>query len=116
MLPNEIRQSEINSALKFISPQIILIHGSQVSKIRHSSNEVSDLDLIIITWKYSFWPLDYLCNIVRNRLQHITQKIEFDISIESPFGLISHVFQYTSLGKSIFQGFSILYPGDSNAT
>lgn len=110
MLPPEIPIQDIIAASTFISPQIILIHGSYVTKVRYSHDGNQDFDLIVASIKNSFWSKDYLYNEIRSRFQQFSP-IKLDISLSSPYGLLAHIYEKTSLGQSLLQGFTILYSG-----
>jgi len=110
MLPTDIKKEEILNLSSFLSPNLILIHGSFVTKIRYSPNSESDLDLIIASFKKSFWNYNYLNETIRNRFYSLSNAIKFDISLISPYEVYNHIYERTSLGISILQGVSILYP------
>lgn len=110
MLPDEISIKNIISLSIFLSPQIIIEHGSQVTNIRYSPSGNSDIDLIIVTFKKSFWPSDYLYENVKYKFQKYMPIVKFDITLVSPIELISNIKDETSLGESLIQGFTILYP------
>jgi len=109
MLPPTIAPENLISALQFISPQLILIHGSCITKIRYSPEGSKDIDLVVVSIKAAFWPIGDLCKEIRRRLSRISRSIKFDISLTTPSRLIAHINGRTSLGQSLLQGFIILY-------
>lgn len=113
-LPPKLSPQKIVFALRFISPQIILVHGSYVSKVRYSTKENQDFDIIIVSIKIPFWSNEILYKEIRDRLSQLSKLIKFDISLVTPRGLFAHIYGKTSLGQSILQGFTILYPGERN--
>jgi hypothetical protein len=116
MLPKGIIIKDITTLSTFLSPQIIIEHGSYVTKKRYSPDGRSDIDLIIATLKKSFWPTDYLYDNIKYKFQKYFPDIKFDITLVSPTELIFNIQEDTSLGKSLIQGFTILYPEKVDAT
>lgn len=116
MLPKGVFINDIILASSFISPQIIIEHGSFVTNIRYSPNGVCDLDIIIVTFKKSFWPTDYLYNVIINKFKDYIPITKFDITLISPSELVCSILERTSLGESLLQGFTILFPEETNAT
>lgn len=114
MLPPNLSTQKIVSALGFISPQIILIHGSYVSKVRYSMKEYQDFDIIVASIKTPFWIKENLYKEIQDRVSQLSTQIKFDVSLVTPCGLLAHIYGKTSLGQSILQGFTILYPGERN--
>jgi hypothetical protein len=110
MLPNGILIKDIISLSAFLSPQIIIEHGSCVTRVRYSPNDESDIDIIIATFKKSFWPTDYLYKIIKYKFRKYYPDIKFDITLVSPTELNFNIQEETSLGKSLIQGFTILHP------
>ena len=49
MLPSEISITKLYTTLKFISPQIILAHGSYITKVRYLPEGSPDLDITIVS-------------------------------------------------------------------
>jgi predicted nucleotidyltransferase len=109
MLPPEISSRSIISALEFISPELILVHGSYVTKIRHSIGGEKDIDLVIVSIKIPFWSIDDLHKEITQRLEPISKSAKFDISLTTPTGLMAHINGKTALGLSLLQGFTVLY-------
>jgi len=116
MLPKGITIKDIISLSAFLSPQMIIEHGSYVTKKRYSPNGKSDIDIIIATFKKSFWATDYLYDNIKHNFQKHLPDIIFDVTLVSPTELIFNIQEETSLGKSLIQGFTILYPEKVNAT
>ena len=116
MLPKEVLAKDINLVSAFLSPQIIIEHGSYVTKVRYSPNGNRDIDIIIASFKKSFWPADYLYEKTKYKFLKHWPDIKFDITLVSPTELIFNIHEETSLGKSLIQGFTILYPEKLNAT
>jgi len=111
MVSSDISIKEVIAISSFISPQIILIHGSYVTKVRYSPEDDPDFDLIIASFKIPFWSKRHLYDEIRDRFQKVCPTTRFDISLTSPYDLLNHVYNKTSLGQSIIQGFTIMYPG-----
>ncbi len=111
MLPQDTSTNEIVEAIRFLSPELIIIHGSFVSNIRFSENTEKDLDLIVISYKVPFWNKEYLYKKTKEKLLNAS-KFKFDTSLETPSGLYRHIENNTSLGDSILRGFTIMYNGD----
>ena len=117
MLPPEISRENVTSALGFISPQLILIHGSYVMKTRYSPRDKGDLDLVVISIKTAFWSVVDLRDEIVRKLKQISKSIDFDISLTTLRGLLAHLKERTALGQSLLQGFTILYgPADGGKT
>ena len=110
MLPCGVSINDILSLSSFLSPQIIIEHGSNVTNIRYSPDGDRDIDIIIVFVKKSFWPTDYLYEHVKNNFRKNMPDSRFDLTLVSPRELIFNVQQETSLGESLRQGFTILYP------
>jgi hypothetical protein len=110
MLPCGVSINDILSLSSFLSPQIIIEHGSNVTNIRYSPDGDRDIDIIIASFKKSFWPTDYLYEHVKNNFRKNMPDSRFDLTLVSPRELIFNVQQETSLGESLRQGFTILYP------
>lgn len=113
MLPPEISMQDIVSVSRFISPQIILIHGSYATKVRYSTNGDRDFDMIIVSIKIPFWSKEDLYKEIRDRLSRLSKSIKLDVSLVTSRGLLAHIHEKTSLGQSILQGFSIMYVGNT---
>ena len=116
MLPKGVLIKDIFSISAFLSPQIIIEHGSYVTKVRYSPSGNSDLDIIISSFKKSFWPTDYLYETIKYKFLQYRPDIKFDVTLVSPTELIFNIQEETSLGKSLIQGFTILYPEKADAT
>jgi len=114
MLPSEISIPKLYTTLKFISPQIILAHGSYITKVRYSPEGSPDLDITIVSIKIPFWSKEVLYKEIQDKLSQLSKSIKFDVSLVTPRGLLAHIYGKTSLGQSILQGFTILYFGEGN--
>ncbi|MCJ7496513.1 MAG: hypothetical protein MUO78_00015 [candidate division Zixibacteria bacterium] len=110
MLPTDVSRENILKYLLFMSPSILILHGSQVSKKRHSSFGKCDLDIICVTIKASFWPLSQLYEQFCKNTRGVSTKI--DLSILSYSRFLSVLKGETSLSISLNNGFSILYMED----
>ena len=84
MLPKGIIVKDIITISSFLSPQIIIEHGSYVTKKRYSPDGISDIDLIIVTLKKSFWPTDYLYDNIKYKFYEYFPDIKFDLTLVSP--------------------------------
>ncbi|MGD0953280.1 MAG: hypothetical protein ABR985_12960 [Methanotrichaceae archaeon] len=115
MLPCGVSIKDILSLSSFLSPQLIIEHGSNVTNIRYSPDGCRDIDIIIASVKKSFWPTDYLYEHVKNNFRKDMPDLKFDLTLVSPRELIFNIHQETSLGESLRQGFTILYPEKTNA-
>lgn len=113
MLSPEISIQDIISTSKFLSPQMVLIHGSYVTKVRYSPSGDRDFDMIIVSTKIPFWTKESLYKEIQDRFLQLSKSIKFDISLVTLHGLLAHIHGKTSLGQSILQGFSILYIKDT---
>jgi hypothetical protein len=107
MLPNGISRDRILEILWFLSPVIVILHGSRASNKRFSAKEKSDLDLICVSMKAPFWPLDQLYERVKEDSKR--EDCQIDLSIVSSKEFSSVVKGKSSLGESLSHGFSILY-------
>jgi hypothetical protein len=107
MLPNDISLSRILNALRFLSPTIIILHGSTVSRRKFSAKKNSDLDIVCVTVKAAFWSLEQLQTRIRENLGN--EGVEIDLSIVSYNRFLSIAKGKSSLGKSLSHGFSISY-------
>ncbi|MFX1286704.1 MAG: hypothetical protein ACFFB5_23910 [Promethearchaeota archaeon] len=108
ILPQNVTSRDLWLMFDFLSPVLIVIHGSRVSKIKYSKKRISDVDIVIVTLKYSFWPLLEIRNEIHKRISQNSHIDFLDISITSPQGLISHIKNRTSLGLSLREGFSYI--------
>lgn len=113
MLPPHITSEDLLSKLDFITPYLIIGHGSRVSGNSYSTKSEQDLDLVIVSLKVAFWTLDELYNEIRTVFEK-SYEDEIDFSLVTPRGLISHINGKSSLGKSLSQGFTIIYQRDIN--
>jgi len=108
MLPLDISKQDIISSFKFISPQIILVHGSSVTNTRYSPDDSGDIDIIVASTKCAFWPLEKLYDEIKYRLNQ-KLRILVDVCLVTPNGLFAHIKNTTSIGQSLKHGFTILY-------
>lgn len=108
MLPPDISKQDIIYLFKFISPQIVLIHGSSVTNTRYSPDGSGDIDIIVASIKCAFWPLEELYNEIKYRLNQ-KFRIIIDVCLVTPNGLFAHIKNTTSIGQSLKHGFTILY-------
>jgi hypothetical protein len=92
MLPKGLSASRIVAALEFLSPFVIILHGSAVSNKRFSA---------------AFWPLEQLYERTDENLR--SEVTGVDLSIVTHNGLLSIIDGGSSLSTSLDHGFSILY-------
>jgi hypothetical protein len=107
MLPDGVSIDRILGALDFLSPIVIILHGSTVSHKKFSAKKTSDIDMVCVSIKAAFWPLEQLHKKINENLGN--QTIKIDLSIVTYNGFLSLVKDGSSLSKSFSHGFSILY-------
>lgn len=107
MLPDGVSLSTILDAMTFLSPIIVILHGSTISHKKFSAKKTSDLDIVCVSNKAAFWPLELLHKRIKENLGD--ENIEIDLSIVSYNGFLSIVNGKSSLSKSLSHGFSILH-------
>jgi len=107
MLPKGFSVNRIVNALEFLSPMVIILHGSSVSKRKFSLKERNDLDVVCASIKGAFWPLEQLYERAKEDLRD--DVVEIDLSIVTCNGLKSIIEGKSSLSKSFNHGFSVLY-------
>lgn len=107
MLPNNISVESLKNGFNFLSPEVLLLHGSNVSGKKFSNKKTSDLDVICVSHKAAFFPLKQLYEKLESNFQK--EKIKIDASIISCNELSSLIKCKTSLGVSLSHGFSIIY-------
>ena len=106
MLPKGLSVERLVKALNFLSPSIIIIHGSKVSKKKFSNKPRSDLDIVCVSAKAAFWPIEELIKNARKNFG--AQEVDIDLSIVTYNGLLSIVKGESSISRSFNHGFSIL--------
>lgn len=112
VLPKELSLKEILGHFNFLSPTILLLHGSHISKKRYSPSGKPDLDIICVSRKAAFWPLNQLYDRFYTNIKNLQTKIDLSILTYSQF---LSVFQgNASLSISLNNGFTILYLEDIN--
>ncbi len=107
MLPEGISKNKIMLHFGFLSPTILILHGSTISGTRFSKKKNSDLDIVCVSSKAAFWPLEQLYERIRENLEN--ESIKIDASIITHGELRSLIEGESSLGVSFSHGFSILY-------
>ena len=113
LLPKSISISKLVGYFEFLSPVMLIIHGSTISKRKFSTKKSSDLDIVCVSSKAAFWPLEQLYKKLRENLQQERNKI--DASIVTYNELASMVIGgASSLSASFDNGFSILYRSERN--
>ena len=112
ILPKELSLDEILSYFKFLSPTILILHGSHISKKRYSPSGKPDLDIICVSKKATFWPSTELYEKFYKNIKNLQIKIDLSLLTYTQF---LSVFQGdTSLSISLNNGFTILYMEDIN--
>lgn len=106
MLPNGISRHKLMNYFEFLSPIMLILHGSTVSSAKLSMKN-SDLDIVCVSSKAAFWPLEQLYKRVKENLEN--EDVEIDVSIITYSELISIIEGASSLSTSFRHGFSILY-------
>jgi len=107
MLPKGVSAKGIQDALDFLSPIVVLVHGSRVSHRKFSTKKKSDLDILCVSIKAAFWPLEELYSKAQKNLEK--QNVKIDLSIVSYRGFLSIFEERTALCDSLDHGFSVLY-------
>jgi len=107
-LPSGITIINIKNIFDFISPAIIILHGSCVTGKRRSPSSEKDIDLILINDKFAFWNYEEILNKIDSKSAEIEIEYKFDVSITTCQGFFNHLKHKTSLGASIDLGFSII--------
>jgi hypothetical protein len=108
MLPDNIQVEEICQCLEFLSPRVLILHGSSVSKKRYSPFGESDLDIICVTEKCGFWSMNHLYEKFRENTKNIPIKIDLSILTCSRFLSVLEV-NNSALGDSLKNGFTLLW-------
>jgi len=89
------------------------MHGSRISRLKFSTKRVSDVDIICVSSKAAFWPLEQLYKKLRENLKE--DKNAIDVSIITYLELASIITEgSSSLSSSIDNGFSVIYMRESN--
>ncbi len=112
ILPKKLSLDEILSYFEFLSPTLLILHGSLISKKRYSPSGKPDLDIICISKKAAFWPLNELYYNFYNKSKNL--QIKIDLSILTYTQFISFFQGNTSLSISLNNGFTILYVENIN--
>ena len=107
MLPEGISRNELMTYFGFLSPTMLILHGSTISGTKFSKKKNSDLDIVCVSSKAAFWPLEQLYERVSENLEN--ESIKIDVSIITHDELRSVMEGESSLGVSFKHGFSILY-------
>lgn len=107
MLPKGISRHKLMNYFKFLSPIMLILYGSTISGVKFSTKKSSDLDIVCISLKAAFWPLEQLYERIYENFEN--ENIEIDVSIITYNELLSIVEGKSSLSTSFRHGFSILY-------
>lgn len=107
MLPDGVSLRTILDAMVFLSPIIVILHGSTVSHKKFSAKKTSDLDIICVSIKAHFWPLEQFHKRIKENIRD--ENIEIDLSIVSYYEFLSITKGKSSLSKSLSHGFAILH-------
>jgi hypothetical protein len=108
MLPNNIQVEDICQCLEFLSPRVLILHGSSVSKKRYSPFGESDLDIICVTEKCGFWSMNHLYEKFRENTKNMPIKIDLSILTCSRFLSVLEE-NNSALGDSLKNGFTLLW-------
>lgn len=108
MLPNEISLEYLYKSLEFLSPVLLILHGSSVSKKRYSPVGDADLDIICVTIKSGFWSFDNLYEKFQENTKNVTIKIDLTILTCSRFLSVLEE-NSSSLSYSLGNGFTVLW-------
>lgn len=109
MLPKGISRNRLMDYFEFLSPMMLILHGSTVSSKEFSTRETSDLDIVCVSLKAAFWPLEQLYKRLDKNLEN--DDIKIDVSIITQNELLSIIEGKSSLSISFKHGFSMLYHG-----
>lgn len=107
MLPQGVSLDSMLRAMEILAPTLIVLHGSTVSHKKYSNKKISDLDLICVSIKAAFWPVEQLQRKVKEVFGNLNFAI--DLTIVSRNEFLSIIEGKSSLGESLSHGFSILY-------
>ena len=107
MLPKDISRHKLMTYFEFLSPIMLILHGSTVSGRKFSQKKNSDLDIVCVSSKAAFWPLEQLYERINEDFGN--ESIRIDVSIITYNELISVIEGESSLSISFKHGFSILY-------
>ncbi len=108
MLPDNIQVEDICQCLEFLSPRVLILHGSSVSKKRYSPFGESDLDIICVTEKCGFWNMNHLYEKFRENTKCMPIKIDLSILTCSRFLSVLEE-NNSALGDSLKNGFTLLW-------
>lgn len=112
MLPKGISRNKLIKHFEFLSPIVLILHGSTISGKKFSEKKDSDLDIVCVSLKAIFWPLEQLYKKMNENLERENTKIDVSIITSNEFLSIKEV--GSSLNKSLDHGFSILYKRGKN--
>lgn len=106
MLPEDITYYQLIEALAFLSPILIILHGSRVTGQKFSEKEFSDLDVVCVSSKAAFWPIDELFKEARkSNLPNVDLSI---ITLNAILCLLEKS-NSSSLAVSLRHGFTVIY-------
>ncbi|MGD0996189.1 MAG: hypothetical protein ABR909_11780 [Candidatus Bathyarchaeia archaeon] len=112
-LPKGTSCKKLIHYFEFLSPIMLIMHGSRISRLKFSTKRVSDVDIICVSSKAAFWPLEQLYKKLRENLKE--DKNAIDVSIITYLELASIITEgSSSLSSSIDNGFSVIYMRESN--
>jgi len=107
MLPKGISKDKLMTYFEFLSPMMLILHGSTISGKKFSKKKKSDLDIVCVSLKAAFWPLEQLYERISENLEN--ESVKIDVSIITHSELRSVMDGESSLSTSFKHGFSILY-------
>lgn len=107
ILPNNISKNDLLKSMSFLSPTLIILHGSYLSGKRFSPNGHQDLDVIVVSYKKNFWNIKELYSYFsQNFKNHFKTNIDFNIL--SPIEFMIKMDSNSLMFQSIQRGFTIL--------
>jgi hypothetical protein len=114
MLPPSVTVKKILKVVEFLCPTTVILHGSNVSHKKFSTKKCSDIDIVCVSAKAAFFPLEQLHQKVKENIKKEGIEIDLDPSIVTPSAILSIIEGGSSLSKSLSHGFSILYCEEEN--
>ena len=112
ILPKSVSKTKLMNCFEFLSPILLILHGSTISRKKFSTKKNSDLDIVCLSLKAAFWPLTELYEKIDQNLKD--EDIKIDVTIITYNELLSILDGSSSLGVSFSHGFSILFQEGDN--
>lgn len=107
ILPDGVKLEDILESLTFLSPVLLILYGSTVTRKRYSPSGESDLDIVCVTMKSGFWHLDHLYEEFKQNAKYMD--VEIDLSILTCNEFCSVLDGNSSLSMSLTDGFTVLW-------